>query len=528
MPWRAEMRLQAASPARDVGRWNPQGAALHRPLMARSAHLGRAQYPRPCGPVGISKLSEVIPVKLPSGLLALISGAAIVASACSSGPATAAPSAGPGGTCTAAADATQIEAVSWWTTGPESDGFNALVNKFNCDNPRYWVSNSAIAGGTGAAAQAALQNRIMDGRPPDTFQIHMGHELLDTYVVPGFMANLDDLYAADSWTTQFPQGLLDIVGARDAAGTVHYFSVPLDIHRANVLWYNKTVFAANNLKAPTTWDEFISVADALKAKDITPLAIGDSDVSASGMILEDVLLAQLGAAKFNGLWTGATDWSNADVTNALNTYKKILSYANTDHSSLKWDQAADYLIPAGTGAQPSPDVQSSLGAQASAVAQPKAAMTIMGDWVTREFDSKGFTDYGYVAAPGGTGIFQALADSFGLPAKAPQTEGVKKFLSFIGSAPGQDIFNPYTGSIPANLQGGNPPAESKQYSTYQKWSIEEWKNDIVVPSLEFGAAAAPSWKGAIENALKPFAANPDVASLQTALAQACKDARVCR
>jgi glucose/mannose transport system substrate-binding protein len=336
------------------------------------------------------------------------------------------------------------------------------------------------------------------------------------------MANLDDLYAANGWTTQFPQGLLDIVGAKDAAGTVHYFSVPLDIYRANVLWYNKTVFAANNLKAPTTWDEFIAVADALKAKDITALAIGDSDIWASGMILEDVLLAQLGAAKFAGLWSGTTDWSNADVTSALNKYKKILSYANTDHSSLKWDQAADYLIPPSTGAQPS------AGASPSTPAQPKAAMTIMGDWVTREFGIKSFTDYGYVAAPGGTGIFQALADSFGLPAKAPQTEGVKKFLSFIGSAQGQDIFNPTKGSVPANLQGGNPPVDAKQYSTYQKWSIEEWKNDIIVPSLEFGAAAAPSWKGAIENALTSFASSQDVASFQVALVQACRDARVCR
>jgi glucose/mannose transport system substrate-binding protein len=478
--------------------------------------------PSSCGPVRISRVSEVISVKFPSGLLALISGAAIVASACSSGPAPVAPSAGPSGTCGAASDAIKIEAVSWWITGPESDGFNALVNKFNCDNPQYWVSNSAIAGGTGTVAQAALQNRVMDGRPPDTFQIHMGHELLDTYVLPGFMANLDDLYAANGWTTQFPPGLLDIVGAKDAAGTVHYFSVPLDIHRANVLWYNKTVFAANNLKAPTTWDEFLVVAEALKAKDITPLAIGDSEIWASGMILEDVLLAQLGAAKFNGLWTGATDWSNAEVTTALDTYKKILSYANSDHSSLKWDQAADYLIPPGTGAQPS------AGAQPSTAAPPKAAMTIMGDWVTREFDNKSFTDYGYVAAPGGTGIFQALADSFGLPAQAPQTEGVKKFLTFIGSAPGQDIFNPHTGSIPANLQGGNPPAEAKQYSTYQKWAIAEWKNDIIVPSLEFGAAAAPSWKGAIEGALTSFSANPDVASLQAALVQACKDAKACR
>jgi glucose/mannose transport system substrate-binding protein len=451
-------------------------------------------------------------VKLPSRrILAALSIAALVASACSSSStATTAPSGAAGGTCTAAANATQIEAVSWWTTGGESSGFNAIINKFNCDNPSFFVTNSAIAGGAGSVAQAALQSRVLAGTPPDTFQVHMGHELLDTYVTPGYMDNLDDLYSANGWTTQFPKGVLDIVSAQDAAGATHYYSVPLDIHRANVLWYNKTVFSANGLTAPTTWDQFFTAADALKAKGITPLAVGDSGIWSNGMLLEDVLIGQLGADKFNGLWKGTTDWASADVTTALTTYQKLLTYVNTDHSSLSWDQAADYLIPASAGAQ------------------PKAAMTIMGDWAAGEFDNKNFTDYGYAAAPGGAGIYQALADSFGLPTKAAHKDGVKKFLTLLGSAAGQDIFNPYKGSIPANTGAGNPPATAKQYSTYQKWAMGEWKTDTIVPSMEHGAAAAPSWKGAVETAVTSFVASPDVPTLQTALVAACKDAKVCK
>jgi glucose/mannose transport system substrate-binding protein len=451
-------------------------------------------------------------VKLPSRrILAALSIAALVASACSSSStATTAPSGAAAGTCTAAANATQIEAVSWWTTGGESSGFNAIINKFNCDNPSFFVTNSAIAGGAGSVAQAALQSRVLAGTPPDTFQVHMGHELLDTYVTPGYMDNLDDLYAANGWTTQFPKGVLDIVSAKDAAGATHYYSVPLDIHRANVLWYNKTVFSSNGLTAPTTWDQFFTAADALKAKGITPLAVGDSGIWTNGMLLEDVLIGQLGADKFNGLWTGSTDWASADVTTALTTYQKLLTYINTDHSSLSWDQAADYLIPASAGAQ------------------PKAAMTIMGDWAAGEFDNKNFTDYGYAAAPGGAGIYQALADSFGLPTKAAHKDGVKKFLTLLGSAAGQDIFNPYKGSIPANTGAGNPPATAKQYSTYQKWAMGEWKTDTIVPSMEHGAAAAPSWKGAVETAVTSFVATPDVPTLQTALVAACKDAKVCK
>jgi glucose/mannose transport system substrate-binding protein len=460
-------------------------------------------------------------VKLPSRrILAVLSVTALVASACSSS-ATPSPAGNtPGPTAavtaavtpapTAAAGQTPVEVVSWWTTGGEASGFNAIIDAFNTANPTIQVTNSAIAGGAGSNAQAALQNRVLAGTPPDSFQVHMGHELLDTYVTPGYMDNLDDLYAANGWTTQFPKGVLDIVSAKDASGATHYYSVPLDIHRANVLWYNKTVFTSNNLTPPATWADFVTDAKVLAAKGITPLAVGDNGIWASGMLLEVMLIAELGSDGYNGLWTGVTDWSGAKVTAALNDFKTVLGYVNSDHSSLTWDQAADYLIPASAGAQ------------------PKAAMTMMGDWAAGEFDNKKFTDYGWIAAPGTTGVYDALADSFGLPSKAQHKDQVKLFLTLLGSAAGQDIFNPYKGSIPANSTAGHPATGAKQYSAYQTWAMGEWKADSIVPSLEHGAAAKPSWKGAVEAAVTVFVANPDVPTLQAALVQGCKDAGICK
>jgi glucose/mannose transport system substrate-binding protein len=318
------------------------------------------------------------------------------------------------------------------------------------------------------------------------------------------MDNLDDVFKDNGFTTQFPQGVLDIVSAKDSSGTVHYYSVPANIHRANVLWYNKKILSDNGLTPPKTWDEFMTVAEALKAKGITPLAVGDSGIWANGMILETILIATLGADGFDGLWTGATDWGSSQVTDALNTYKTVLGYINPDHSSLSWDQAADLLISG------------------------KAAMTIMGDWANGEFTNKNFADYGWAAAPGNDKIYQALADSFGIPTKAKNKEAIKKFLALLGSAQGQDLFNPYKGSIPANTTAGNPPADAQQYTEYQKSAMTSWKTDAIVPSLEHGAAAAPSWKGAWEQAVTLFVTNTDVAAAQTALVQACKDAKVCK
>ncbi len=396
---------------------------------------------------------------------------------------------------------TPVEVQGWWTTGGEANGFNKIIDLFNTANPTLCVYNAAIAGGAGSVAQGRIKAAVLAGLPPDTFQVHMGHELLDTYVnIPGgsVMAPLDELFAANGFNDQFPQNVLDIISSEG-----HPYSVPLNIHRANVLWYNKAVFTANNLTAPTTWAEFETAANTLKTAGVTPLAIGDSGIWANGMVFETILIGTLGVEGFNGLWTGATAWDDPMVTASLEQYRKILDPANgwinTDHSSLSWDQAVDKLIDG------------------------SAAMTIMGDWANGDFTAKEFADYGWAPAPGNSAIFQALSDSFGLPALAPHPDETKAFLAWLGSAEAQAIFNPYKGSIAANTTSGDPPAGELQYNAYQKSAQADWKANPIVPSMEHGAAANPAWSSAINDVLTAFVADLDVAAAQSALVTASGD-----
>ncbi len=147
-------------------------------------------------------------------------------------------------------------------------------------------------------------------------------------------------------------------------------------------------------------------------------------------------------------------------------------------------------------------------------------MTIMGDWANGEFTNKHFTDYGWAAAPGNADIYQALADSFGLPVKALHPDGTKLFLAWLGSADAQAIFNPYKGSIAANTTSGNPPAGELQYNDYQISAAADWKTNTIVPSMEHGAAANPAWSSAINDVLTSFVTDLDVAAAQSALVTA--------
>jgi glucose/mannose transport system substrate-binding protein len=209
------------------------------------------------------------------------------------------------------------------------------------------------------------------------------------------------------------------------------------------------------------------------------------------MLLEAVLISDLGAAKFTGLWNGTTPWDGADVTKSIDNYKRLLSYANTDRDALDWVDAEKLVVDG------------------------KAAYQLMGDWEAADLDTKGFKDYGFSVFPGNGTTFQWLADSFVLPKGAKNAEGTKCWLKTVGSAEGQKAFNTKKGSIPARTD-----ATATDYPAYQQAAIADWKSATQVPSCAHGAACSQGWQGAATSALGAFSTSQDTAALQKALTTA--------
>ena len=58
------------------------------------------------------------------------------------------------------------------------------------------------------------------------------------------------------------------------------------------MFYNKKVFAENNLTVPKTWAEFINICDTLKAKGITPLTASVDGAWPSFIWFEQLLISQ--------------------------------------------------------------------------------------------------------------------------------------------------------------------------------------------------------------------------------------------
>jgi len=383
--------------------------------------------------------------------------------------------------------ASKVEVFSWWTGPGEEDGLNAMISDFKSKNSGVEFINAAVSGGAGSNAKAILAGRLQSGDPPDSYQRHAGLELQDD-IKAGKVQDLTYLYDQEKWKDIFPQGLIDNL---TIDGKI--YSVPVNIHRSNLLYYNPAVLSAAGISGPPkTWAEFLTQAETLKNAGKTAISIGPGWTQKH--LLENVLLGELGADEYEDLWNGKLDWTSGEVTGALETYKKVLSYSDISSASADWQPALDKLID---------------GA---------AAYNVMGDWAdaylsgTKKLTYK--QDYGVVPTPGSEGVYNFLSDTFTLPVGAKNKAAAEKWLIECGSKAGQDAFNPKKGSVPARKD-----ADKALYKGYLADALAEWQDSStrIVGSLAHGVVANNAWNAEIDTALGLFVGDGDVAKFASSV-----------
>ncbi|MFD6093963.1 ABC transporter substrate-binding protein [Oerskovia sp. NPDC060338] len=394
---------------------------------------------------------------------------------------------------TDAASGGNVEVFTWWAAGSEKAGLDALVTVFDEQHPDFTFENGAVAGGAGSAAKDLLQTRLQANDPPDTFQAHAGKELTD-YIDAAQLEDISDLYDQYGVKDVFPEDLIDLL---TVDGKI--YSMPSNIHRSNMVWANPAVLTEAGLDPAATYesmDDWFVALDAVKATGKTPLSVATTWTQVN--LLETVLMADLGAEAYNGLWDGSTDWESPEVTAALEDFQKLMSYTNTDRDGLDWPEATQLVMDG------------------------QAAFNVMGDWAVAAFEEAGKTagaDFTYFPVPGTDGMFGFLADSFTLPVGAKNPDGAKAWIETVSSLEGQTAFNKAKGSIPARTDAN--PAD---FSEYQQTAITSFAEDTIVPSLAHGAAASIAVLNGISDATSKFTSGAsDLAQYQADLAAAAAE-----
>ena len=373
----------------------------------------------------------------------------------------------------------EVEIFSWWTGGGEEEGLNALIELFNEEYPDVEVINATVAGGAGSNAKAVLKTRMVGGNPPDSFQVHGGAELVDTYVETDMMEPITDLLEEWGVKDKFNQQILEM-----SAYEGEYYSIPVNVHRSNATFYNKEVLAENNVEPPTDLASFKDALAKLDEAGVVPLALGDTNKWPAGQVFETLLVATLGPDGYNGLWNGETAADDPAIREALVHFKDLMQYVNEDHSALTWQDATQM------------------------VHEGEAAFNIMGDWAEGYLKTLGWTpgeDFGWMPVPGTEGSFVVVTDTFGLPKGAPNPENAKKWLKIIASKEGQDTFNPIKGSIPARLD-----ADKSKYDPYLTDTMDDFANDTLTPSIVHGSAAPEGFITAMNDTINSFITTGDV------------------
>jgi glucose/mannose transport system substrate-binding protein len=350
---------------------------------------------------------------------------------------------------------TKFEIFTWWASGGEAAGLQGMIDVYKAQNPNTEFINAAVAGGAGVNAKAVLASRLEANDAPDSFQAHAGMEL-DGYVRSGKLEDLTSLYASEGWDKVFPA---DLIKTLTVDGKI--YSVPVNIHRANVIWWNPaTATKAGITSAPATLDDFFMDLEKFKKAGVTGLALAGKGDWAIAHLMDWMLLASMGADKYEGLFNGSTSWTGPEVAAALKNFQKALSYGNKGAGNLDWPDAGK-LVTSG-----------------------KAGFFIMGDWASAQWQSDGLklgTDYTYAAAPGTVGTYQWLSDSFTLPVGAPDRNAAIAWLKVCGSKEGQDAFNPKKGSIAVRTD-----SDLTKYDAYLQSAAADWKKDRLVGSTVHG------------------------------------------
>jgi len=410
---------------------------------------------------------------------------------------------------TVATKSTEVEVFSWWVGPGEADGLAAMVKVFNQQYPDIKFINAAVTGGAGTNAKAVLATRLAANDAPDSWQAHAGQETIANYLSAGQIKPLDDLFKSTGFDKVLPATLLPLI-SKDG----HPYSVPVNIHRSNVLWYNPKVLAAAGVTANPktdfkTLDDFFAACDKVKAAGKICLSLGAPWTAIH--LFENIMIGTIGADKWNGMWTTppTTDWAGADVAAGIANFAKALSFTNADASTMSDWQPASKLMVDGD-----------------------AAFNIMGDWAYGYFANaapnglalKPHTDFDWAVSPGTYGVFNFLSDSFVLPVGAKHPDATEAWLTVAASKAGQEAFNPLKGSICARTD-----CDQSLFSEYSQDAAKDWTSNVVVGSLMHGVVAAPAWATSIGTAIGLFQTDTSkTADFQAALVAACAKDGTCK
>ncbi|BBR41773.1 ABC transporter substrate-binding protein [Aeromonas allosaccharophila] len=385
--------------------------------------------------------------------------------------------------------ASQVEVLHWWTSGGEAKAVEVLKSEWT-EQGNQW-NDFAVQGGGGKSAMTVLKSRALAANPPEAAHLK-GYELKE-WAGLGFLRDLSPMAEHLGWYAKMPPMVRDTLSQSDAL-----MAVPTGIHRVNWLWLNRKVFEQQKLTPPTDWAQFVTIADQLKKRGITPLAIGNEPWQLA-VLFETVALGEGGKEFYRKafLEQDSATLTGPDMVRVLTRFQQLRAYVPQKYAGLKWHQATNLLESGG------------------------AAMQVMGDWVKGELSAGNYRpgeDIACLPSPGSAGLFSYNLDSIAMfkQRDPAQLQAQGELAQLLMTPTFQAEFNRVKGSIPALTNPDMSKFDRCAVRSYQDFLLAE-KQDNLLPSMAEGMATPTNMRQAIMDVLSNYFNDPKANPQQTAL-----------
>ncbi|HDO1358067.1 TPA: carbohydrate ABC transporter substrate-binding protein [Aeromonas veronii] len=385
--------------------------------------------------------------------------------------------------------ASQVEVLHWWTSGGEAKAVEVLKSEWTKQGNQW--NDFAVQGGGGKSAMTVLKSRALAANPPEAAHLK-GYELKE-WAGLGFLRDLTPMAEHLGWYSQMPPMVRATLSQNSAL-----MAVPTGIHRVNWLWLNRKIFERNKLTPPTDWAQFVTAADQLKKRGITPLAIGNEPWQLA-VLFETVALGEGGKEFYRKafLEQDSATLTGPDMVRVLTRFQQLRAYVPQKYAGLKWHQATNLLESGG------------------------AAMQVMGDWVKGELSAGNYRpgeDIACLPSPGSAGLFSYNLDSIAMfkQRDPAQLQAQGDLAQLLMTPQFQEEFNRVKGSIPALTNPDMSKFDRCAVRSYQDFLLAE-KQDNLLPSMAEGMATPTNMRQAILDVLSNFFNDPKANPEQTAL-----------
>lgn len=281
-------------------------------------------------------------------------------------------------------------------------------------------------------------NTYLQGNADDVFSWFAGFRMR-FFADSGLIGDVSDIWPLEGIADSFKEASTGNDGKQ-------YF-VPQSYYPWAV-FHRKSTFEENGWTQPTTLDEMVTLMDAMKTANLTPIAFGDKD-GWPAMGTFDMLNMRVNGFDYHiSLMAGEESWDSSEVKEVFSTWAELLPYHQADSLGRTWQEAAQTLQ------------------------RKEAGLYILGTFVNEQFpddeDDLDFFTFPEIDSAIGAGAIDAPIDGFCMSANPDNEAGAKAWLTYLASP--EAAAAAATTGLP--FIAANTAADTSVYSELQKKSAQ--------------------------------------------------------